>query len=64
MPRKVRNPARRAVPAREPDWAEDTARRILARAAIRARREGRTEWDAAKRELANYLASAQQEPGR
>lgn len=57
MPRKVRDPACRAVPAREPDWAEDAARRILARAAIRARQEGRSDWGAAKREIADYLAA-------
>lgn len=53
-----------AKPADQPpEWAEDEARRILARASIRARQEGRTDWDAAKREIAVYLA-AQEGTGR
>ncbi len=47
--------------ASPPEWAEDEARRLVARAHIRAKQEGRTEWDAMKREIADYLAAQRRE---
>lgn len=49
--------AARTAPTDPPEWAEGEARRILARAHIRAKQEGRTAWDAAKREIAEHLAA-------